>query len=153
MEGKTLKKTSHSMIRRFHEIFSFIQWTGFFQIISWNLIMDKIQMQFRKVFDSIVAITDYGRPMKPFFTKIPNFGAWSDKGFFGMNCQHPIWYSAVSPLSMFSITYSTILSPKNYVSKPTPQYLILLKVRNDFGPSKLFWTVTNSRWMKHSVSG
>ena len=78
-------------------------------------------MQFRKVFDSIVAITDYGRPMKPFFTKIPNFGAWSDKGFFGMNCQHPIWYSAVSPLSMFSITQPLFLQ-KTKLSFSHPKY-------------------------------
>ena len=59
----------------------------------------------------------------------------------------PLWY-LVSPLSMFSITYSTNIVDKK-LCKPTPQYLVLLKVRNDFGPSKLFWTVTNSRRMKH----
>ena len=29
-------------------------------------------------FDWIIAVADYGRPMKPFFIEIPNFWAWAD---------------------------------------------------------------------------
>ena len=53
----------------------------------------KIGMFFQKVIRLIVGkdgwmgCTDYGRPIKPFFVKIPNFWAWEDKfgrlGYFG----------------------------------------------------------------------
>ena len=45
MEGKTLKKSSHTMVRRFHEIFCkhfYVPYElYFFEIISWNLKMDE----------------------------------------------------------------------------------------------------------------
>ena len=45
--------------------------------------------------------TNYGRPMKPFFIKIPNFWAWTDNlgryilghlGYFRLIYQHPFFY-------------------------------------------------------------
>ena len=64
MGGEILKKSSHTMLRRFHEIFCkhfYVPNELYFSKLSretsrWT----KIQMQLRKVFDSIVAITDYG---------------------------------------------------------------------------------------------
>ena len=64
MGGEILKKSSHTMLRRFHEIFCkhfYVSNELYFSKLSretsrWT----KIQMQLRKVFDSIVAITDYG---------------------------------------------------------------------------------------------
>ena len=58
----------------------------------------------------IDCITDYGRPMKPFFIAIQNFWAWADKlgrqilGQFRPNYQHPFWHSESI------VHYSTIVS-------------------------------------------
>jgi hypothetical protein len=60
-------------------------------------------------------VTDYGRPMKPFFIEIPKVWAWADKfwGIFGIfrpNYQHPFWYRE----SLVHIFYhSPIISTKN----------------------------------------
>ena len=64
--------------------------------------------------------TEYGRPMKPFFIKVPNFWAWADT-FWG------VWgvfkwfisthFGTVSPLSMVSINQPLFLQ------KTKPLYL------------------------------
>ena len=69
--------------------------------------------------NSILWITGYGRPMKPFLIEIQNIWAWADKlgrlivghlGYFRPYYQHPFWYSE-SIAHVFH--YSTIISTKN----------------------------------------
>ena len=57
---------------------------------------------------TFVKFMDYGRPMKPFFIKIPNFWAWADKcwGIWGYFCpiyQHPFWYVLWVPCPCFPL--------------------------------------------------
>ena len=55
---------------------------------------------------ALISYTDYGRPMKPFFTDIPNF--------FG-----PLGRSAECPLAMFSII-QLLFSQKTLLFRPNP---------------------------------
>ena len=64
-------------------------------------------------------ITDYGRPIKPFFIKVPNFWAWADNlgrqvlghlRYFRLIYQRPFWYCE-SLVHVFH--QSTIISTKN----------------------------------------
>ena len=73
--------------------------------------------------------TDYGRPMKSFFIKIPNFWAWTENwadtfwGIWGIFGQFiSAHFGTVSPLSMFSINQSLILQ-KTKPLYPNPKYL------------------------------
>ena len=70
----------------------------------------------------MLSLTDYGRPMKPFFIKIPNFGAWTDKiwGIFGQFISTHL--GTVSPLSMFSINQPLCLQ-KIMPLYTNPKYL------------------------------
>ena len=54
----------------------------------------------------MIKTTDYEHPMKPFFSKIPTFGAWADNfGALSVNSH----FGTVSPLSMFSMNQSLFL--------------------------------------------
>ena len=73
-------------------------------------------------------ITDYGRPMIPFFIEIPNVWVgqtnradkfWSIWGIFGRTIS--THFGTVSPLSMFSIIQSLFLK-KAKLLYPHPKY-------------------------------
>ena len=72
------------------------------------MLMTKSKGQILAVDVSIVSITDYGRPMKPFFIEIQNFWPWAEN--WADKYQHPFWYSE-SLVHVFH--YSTIISTKN----------------------------------------
>ena len=78
------------------------------------------------LFSLTITSTDYGRAMKPFFIKIPNFWAWADKfwgiwGIFGRFISTQ--FGTVSSLSMFSID----------------QPLFLQKTKPLYPNPKIFW--------------
>ena len=64
------------------------------------------------IFGILQKCTDSGRPMKPFFIKIPNFWAWADKfggiwGIFSQTINSD--FCTASPLCMFSINQPLFL--------------------------------------------
>jgi hypothetical protein len=88
---------------------------------------------------TIVDHTDYGRPMKPFFIEIPNFGLgqtiWADNfgGIFGQFISTD--FGTVSPLSMLPINQTLFLQKKTCLYIQIPN--IYLGLGLEFGPKQI----------------
>ena len=98
----------------------------------WDSLPPRIIEDFIKI-----RVTDYGRPMKPFFIEIQKFWAWADKfwgiwGTFGRTIS--THFGTVSPLSMFSIIQPLFLQ-KTKPLYPHPKYL--------FGIGIWIWATKN----------
>ena len=98
------------------------------QALGWGIRTNLINKVIISNLTFMVHVTDYGRPMKPFFIEILNFWAWADKFwsicgiwcFFGQFIN--THFGTVSPLSMFFINQPLFLQK----SKPlyqNPKYL------------------------------
>jgi hypothetical protein len=97
--------------------------------------------QIRYFSSAFVTCTDYGRPMKPFFIKIPNFGlgqiSWADRfwGIFGRFIS--THFGTVSPLSMFSINQPLFLQKTKPFYIQIPNIYLGLGFEFEFGSQRI----------------
>ena len=95
-----------------------------------TLCHDKFQFSVPRVVNRLMMqITDYGRPMKPFFIEIPNLGFGRQFGQISFGAFGSILgrfisthFGAVIPLSMFSIIHPLFLQ-KTKTLYPNPKHL------------------------------